>query len=437
MDIASISVLVAVAIVFIFLACGIPIGVTLGIAGVVGAIVFTGRPETGLGIPLIQAVSMCTTYGFIVLPMFMLMGSLAAQAGIARDLFDAAHRWVGRLPGGLAVSTVVTCAGMAAITGSGVATAAAMTGIALPELRRYKYKDSLSIGTITVGGTLAIMIPPSVTFIIYAIFAEQSIGKLLISGILPGLLIAALYSIQVIIRCIIQPDLGPAGPRFSWRERLRSLLGVLPFLLTLLFIWLGIMFGIWTPVEASAGGVVLVFIMGLSRRRLNLRPIISSLIDAVLGAASVMVVVIGALTFSTFLALSGYSETITKAIVGLGLHPFELYLVLIFIYFILGMFMEATSIIALTVPIFMPVVNSMGWDPIWFGVILVCMMEVAAVTPPVGLNLYAVKAAAPDIPTETIYKGAIPFWVCNIIAILILYLVPQIALFLPNRMIGG
>ena len=437
MDPMTLSVLVAVSIVFVLLFFGIPIGVTLGIAGIAGAVVFTGRLQSGLGILLIQSISVTTTYGYIVIPMFILMGTLAAEGGIARDLFDTAHHWAGRLPGGLSVSTVVTCAGMAAITGSSVATAAAMTKLALPELRRYKYRDSLSIGTITVGGTLAIMIPPSITFVIYSIFAEQSIGKLLISGILPGLLTAALYSIQVISRCVLDPTLGPKGPQFTWAERIRSLVGVLPFLGTLLVIWVGIMVGIWTPVEASAGGVILVFIMGLARRRFQMGAVLSAFTDAVLGAASVMVVVIGALTFSTYLALSGVSEAVAEAIIGLGLSSFSLFVVFILIYFILGMFMEATSIIALTVPLFMPVVKTMGWDPIWFGVILVSMMEVAAVTPPVGLNLYAVKAAAPDVPTQTIYTGSIPFWVCNLIAIFILYKWPIIALYLPNKMLGG
>jgi tripartite ATP-independent transporter DctM subunit len=280
------------------------------------------------------------------------------------------------------------------------------------------------------------MIPPSITFVIYGLFAEQSIGKLLIAGILPGVLNAFLYVLQIIIRCKIAPYLGPVGPRFKWREKIGSLISVIPFISIVLAIVLGILFGIWTPVEASAVGVVAVFLMGVLRRRFELKQLSQALMDSVCGAASVMVLVIGALTFSSFLALTGYNEIITDAVVELGLAPFQLFLVFLLLFMALGMFLEATSIIALTVPLMMPAVETMGWDPIWFGVIMVALMEVAAVTPPVGLNLYAVKAAAPEIPTKVIFLGAIPFWLCDVTGIFVIFFVPSIALFLPGLMLG-
>jgi tripartite ATP-independent transporter DctM subunit len=435
MDPALLSVLVAVGIVLVLLIFGIPIGVCLGIGGMAGIYVFTGgRLEPSMGTLYIEVIDITTMYGFIVIPMFMLMGNFSAQAGIARDLFDAAYRWVGRVPGGLSVSTVVTCAGMAAITGSSVATAAAMTKIALPELRRFRYRESLAVGTITVGGTLAIMIPPSITFVLYGIFAEQSIGKLLIAGIFPGFIIGGLYAVQVIGRCIVNPKLGPQGPKFTWGERIRSLIGVVPFLMILFAIMAGILLGVWTPVEASAAGVSAVFVFGIVRRRFSFNRVTAALVEAVLASTSVMVLIIGAMTFSCFLAMCGYSEVITNSIIGLGLPPFGFFMVIVVLYVFLGMFLEATSILALTVPLLIPALKPVGWDPIWFGVICVSLMEVAAVTPPVGLNIYAVKAAAQEVDTSTIYWGCIPFWFCNIIAIIIIYFFPKIALYLPGLM---
>lgn len=434
MDSSLLSLLVSAGIIFVFLALGIPVGVTLGLAGVVGGLLFTGRLTVGLGILHTVALTTTTNYGFIVVPLFMVLGMLGAASGIARDLFNAAYRWVARVPGGLSVTTVLTCAGMAAITGSSVGTAAAMTRIALPELRRMRYQDSLSAGTIAVAGTLAIMIPPSTVFVLYGIFAEQSIGKLLIAGILPGLLIAMLYAGQVILRCTLRPELGPVGPKSSWREKFRSLAGVVPFLSIIILVMLGILLGIFTPVEASAVGVVLVFLVGQIQRRLSLRATAKALLDSVVASASVMVLVIGALTYSAFIGLTGYNVALTNYIVGLGLPPIALFSILVVLYLILGMFLEGASMLALTVPLVLPTVIAVGWDPIWFGVIVVSMVEIALVTPPVGLNLYVVKAGAPDIPTETIIAGALPFWLCNIVAIYIIYFIPSIALFLPARM---
>lgn len=432
------SLIVALILVFVLLGTGVYIGIAMGVAGIIGIILFTGSLDRGLGLILDTSVWVGTTYGFIVIPMFIMLGVFASISGIAADLFKADYRWVGRLPGGLAITTVITCAGMAAITGSSLGSVAAMMPIAFPEMRKYNYNQAFSVGTIAVAGTLAIMIPPSIAFVVYAIFADQSVGKLLISGILPGLLLAALYSTQIIIRCMIDPSLGPKGAKFTWRERWTSLIGVVPFVSLMLTIFFGIMFGIWTPVESAAVGVVIVFIMVLYRQRgqLKLDNILKPLMDAVVTNASIMILVIGCMIFSKFLSLSGFSEIATNGIVNLGLSPFLLFMLIVLIYLILGMFLEATSIMALTIPLMMPVVKAMGWDPIWFGVIVVCMMELAAVTPPVGLVLYVVKAIQPEVSLREISLGCLPFWLCNIVAIIILYFVPQIALLLPSLM-GG
>ncbi len=434
MDAAAMSVIAAGILVLILLAADVYIGVTLGISAIIGTYLFTGSLERGISLILHTTVSVTTTYGFLVIPLFILLGMFASHSGIAADLFRTDYRWVGHIPGGLAITTVITCAGMAAITGTSLGTVAAMIRIALPEMRKYKYSENLSVGVISVAGTLAIMIPPSVTFVLYAIFAEQSIGKLLISGILPGLVLAALYSILILTRCWINPSLGPPAAKFSWRERWVSLLGVAPFFTLLIAIFLGIILGIWTPVESSAVGVVIVFFMALFRHQMTFRKLLSSLTDAVVTTASIMVLVVGCMMFSKFLSLTGFNETLTDAIINLKLSPFVLFSLLVLIYTILGMFLEATSIIALTVPLMMPVVKAVGWDPIWFGVFIVCMMEVASVTPPVGLVLYTVKASAPEIPIETIMRGCVPFWLCNIVAVFMFYFVPQICLLLPSLM---
>lgn len=438
MEADSLSLVIALILVFSLLGLGVYIGIAMGIAGIVGIIVFTGSIERGLGLILDTSVWVGTTYGFLVIPMFVMLGVFASISGIAADLFRADYRWVGHLPGGLAITTVITCAALAAVTGSSLGAVAAMMPIALPEMKKYRYNESFSVGTIAVAGTLAIMIPPSVTFVIYAIFAEQSIGKLLISGILPGLLLAALYSIQILIRCTINPDLGPKAAKFTWRERWNSLAGVIPFVSLLAVIFLGILFGIWTPVESAAVGALVVFIMVLFRLRgkLTWDRLVRPLVDAVVTNSSIMILVVGCMIFSKYLSLSGISEKTTNEIIQWGLPPISLYALILMIYLILGMFLEATSIIALTVPLLLPVVKAMGWDPIWFGVIVVSMMEVAAVTPPVGLVLYVVKGIQPELSIKTISLGCLPFWLCNMAAVVILYLEPRIALFLPSLMSG-
>ncbi|MSP67838.1 MAG: TRAP transporter large permease [Alphaproteobacteria bacterium] len=434
MEHQTFSILVTFAVLVPLFVAGVNIGATLAIAGIVGTYVETGSFGPGINMLLLQAIDVSGSYSLMVIPLFIALGTLASAAGITTDLFNAFYRWIGRISGGIAVATIATCAAMASITGSSVATSAAMSRIAWPELKRYNYSPELSVGAICVGGTVAIMIPPSITLVIYGIFAEQSIGKLLIAGILPGLLISALYAIKIVIRCRISPELGPAGPRFTLREQVEVMPSVLPFLGIVASILVGMLTGIWTPVEAAAVGVMMVLLLGTVRRRFTLRGLARAFIDGVVTSASVLLVVIGSLVFSNYLALNGISEAITQWIVGLDLAPFVLFCAFMLVYFILGMLMEVTSILALTIPLTLPAVIQVGWDPIWYGVVLVCMMEVAAVTPPVGLNLYAVKASIPEVSLETIYRGSILFWLVNILAVYIFYFFPEIVLYLPGLM---
>jgi C4-dicarboxylate transporter DctM subunit len=434
-DATTWSLIVAAAILAPLLMAGVHIGVTLGLAGVLGSVAFTGNWSTGLGLPLIQSLDVASSYTLMVIPLFIAMGVIASNAGITSDLFSAFHRWIGHVPGGIAVATIGTCAGMASITGSSLAVSAAMSKIAMPELRRYRYDESLSLGSIAMGGTLAIMIPPSITLVLYAIFAEQSVGQMLVAGVLPGFLLAGLYIVKIVVRCRLNPRLGPPSARHPWGVRLSSLVKVLPFFSIVAAIILGILYGVWTPTESAAGGLVMVIMLAALRRRLEWHSLLDALTDAVLVSASVLMVVIGSLIFGNFVALSGVSETITQGIIALEFSNFALFCLFLLIYIVLGMFMEATSILALTVPLVLPIAVHVGWHPVWFGVVLVCLMEIAAVTPPVGLNLFMVKATLPDVKLSDIYLGSAPFWGINLVVLFILYLYPMIALYLPFAMI--
>ena len=430
-----INVLLSFGVLFALLFAGVQIGICLMTAGFVGLFDLTGSARAGLAAPLINAYDVASSYPLMVIPLFMALGSIAAWSGITTDLFTAFYRWFGRVHGGVAIATVGTSAGMAAVTGSSVAVASAMTKIALPELQRYGYAPGLSVGAIAMGGTLAIMIPPSITFVIFAIFAEQSIGRLLIAGLIPGVLMAAGYIIKIYIRCRLNPELGPRGPAFSHSEKVDSLKRVGPFFVIVGAIIFGMLFGVWTPNESAAGGVILVILLAWYRRRtLDLRALFAALREAAMGSAAIFLVVIGSLVFGSYIARNGIANGIAASVMELGLPDPLLFAAIIAVYFVLGCVMEVTSILALTIPLVMPIVLAVGWDPIWFGVVVVALMEIAAVTPPLGLNLFAMKAASPSTPLSTIYMGSAPYWLIQIGVIALLYLFPAIALFLPSLM---
>ena len=429
-ELLSLAVSLSVMLPLLFL--GVHVGVALALGGMAGTYAFLGSWGPGVNMLLLQAIDVSSSFPLMVIPLFILLGALAAASGITTDLFTMFYRWFGRMRGGIAIATIGSCAGMASITGSSVASAAAMTKIALPELRRFGYDERLSVGTIAIGGTLSIMIPPSITLVLFAIFAEQSVGKMLVAGILPGLVLTLGYCVLIYGQCRIWPHHGPRGPAFGWDERFQSLPGVLPFLLLLVAVVVGILLGVWTPVESAAVAVVLTGLIGFVWRRLNFQKVVQAAKEASITSASVFTIVIGSMVFSNFLALNGVSALITEWIISLNLAPFALYIVLMVLYVILGMFMEVSSLMALTIPLVMPVVAAAKWDPIWFGVIVTALMEVASVTPPVGMNLYGIKAQAPEISLNVIYMGALPFWLINIAVSFLLYFVPGIALFLPN-----
>lgn len=434
MSAMELSIVVSMIILVIGLAAGVNVGITLGCAAIIGTYLCVGRISTAFSIAFIQSFSVNTTFSFIVIPLFVLMASLASETNITEGLFKAAYRWLGKLPGGACLATIVTCSGMAALTGSSAATAATMSRLALPELRRYNYDTGMAVGSCCVGGTLAIMIPPSITFVLYSMFAEQSIGKLLMAGILPGIVLATLFCIMIVVRVKRNPALAPASPDFTMKEKVQALLGVVPFLILIVALVVCILTGIATPVESAALGVFFVFIMGLTGKTLTAKKMINALIDSVVTSSSIMLVVVGSMMFGQYLALTGFNTQLTNWIISLHMPNLLFFAILMVIYLILGMFLEATSILALTVPLLIPVVISIGWSPIWFGVVMVLMMEVATVTPPVGLNLYAVKATCPDIPIGAIFTGSVPYLGCCAVLLVLLYLFPDLALIIPSLM---
>ena len=432
MDPANLSMMISVLLLFLLLFMGVNIGASLCLSGITGTFLFLGSWEPAFSVLLLQVFDVATSYPMMVIPLFVLMGAIASECGMTGDVFTLFYRLLGRVRGGVAIATVFTSAGMASISGSSVAVSSAMTRIALPELRRFDYNERLSVGAIASGGTLAIIIPPSIALVLFAIFAQQSVGKMLLAGIVPGLIIAVGYVIKIYLRCVIDPKLAPLGPKFTAKEKLEALPGVLPFFAVILAVILGILFGIWTPVESAAVAVILVAIIAFIRGRMTWSAFLIAAKNSVLISTSIFFVVIGSMVFGNYLALSGFSENIVNWISAYSLSSLQLFIAIIIVYMVLGMFMEGASILALTVPLVMPLVASAGWNPIWFGVVLVVLIEVAAVTPPVGLNLYAVKASSPGTSIGSIIVGCMPFWLINLGAICLFYFVPWFVLVLPN-----
>ncbi len=427
-------VLVVLAGSGLLLFLGAPVGPLLAFSSVVGMYLLIGSFQAATSLLLATGFDIASSISYVVIPMFIFMGALASHTGIVRDLYDAAYKAVGRFAGGLAVATCLASAAFGAVTGSSISSASAMTKVALPEMKKYGYQMRLSTGIIAISGTLAMMIPPSLIMVFYGIVAEQSIGKLLIAGLLPGLLTALAFSILILVRAKLDPTIAPPGPRFGARDVLVSSVRASPFILVLIILIGGILLGIWTPTEGSAAGVLVVALIGFAKRNVTLRTLFSASIDTVTTSATVMLLVMGSVLFGKFLALSGVTVDLSRMIVAAELSSLQLFIVLIVFYIALGTFLEGISILALTVPIVLPIVSATGWDPIWFGVMLVKLIEIGAVTPPVGLNLFAVKSAAPEVKTSDIFRGAVPFWLCDIGVLFLLFYFPKIATFLPSLM---
>lgn len=426
---------VAFGVLLFFIAWGVPIGVTLCLAGMLGMFLFRGSLDSAFHIVTYVLRDMATSYAFIVIPLFILMGALAGATGVAGDFFSAANKLIGRIRGGLGMAVCYACAALGAVTGSTISATMVMTKIALPELKRFNYQPAFALGIIASAATVAIMIPPSIMLVVYGILADQSIGRLLVGGTIPGIIKAIIYSLFIWGRAQLQPNIAPPGVKYPWKEALLSLKDVIPLVGVMLAIIFGILFGLWTPVEAGAVGVVVIFFLGLIRRRLSRAGITEGGIETALTCGAIFILIVGSLTFSRFLAVTGVTEMIITYFVALHLSPIVFLLILLGFFTILGCFVEGIAMEALTIPILLPIIIEMGWDPIWFGIILTKLVQIAALTPPVGLNLYAMKSVAPEEDFLTIAWGCLPFWILELGIIMLFFFVPQLVLWLPSLML--
>ena len=411
----------------------VPVGMAMGLVGVCGYSYIAG---SGPALKLIGQTSMrtVTDYTFGVIPMFMLMGAFVSVSGVSRELFRAANAFIGHLRGGLGMATVIACGGFAAICGSSVATAATFSSVAYPEMRRFGYPQSFSTGVIAAGGTLGAMLPPSTVLAVYAILTQQDIGKLFMAGIIPGLLAMAMYVLTIFIIVKVKPDWLPRGPATSWSERFAGLKDVWAPLLLFVLVIGGLYGGFFTPTEAGGVGATGAFLLGVLRGKLDRAGILEALLSATRTAAAVFTVLIGALIFGYFLTMTQTPQKLTGFLTELGLGPYGVLALIMLMYLVLGCLMDAMAMIILTVPIIFPVIVQLGFDPIWFGIIIVMTVELGLIHPPVGMNVFVIKSVVHDVSFTTIFKGVIPFVLTDLLRLLILIAFPMIALWLPGRM---
>ena len=432
-------ILVGVLSFFVLIAAlllGIPLAMAMATIGIIGYVLISGM-DGMLGMVALIPWSKATHYTFTVVPLFILMGNLIFSARFGEDLYKVARKWVGHLPGGLAVTTVLACTGFAAACGSSTATAATMAKIAVPEMERYHYSRRLSLGSVASAGTLAIMIPPSIAMVLYCSITNQSVGKMFIAGILPGLLMAFSYIVgAIVLQCRLHPERGPAAERSSWRERFQSLYKVWGVLAISLVVMGGIYMGIFTPTEAGALGSIGALILGVGSGRLNLERIKNALLDTARTTGMIFLIVIAAFMFSSQFTVSQLPQELARWVIGLDLPPLAVVIAVIVMYIIMGTFMETIPLIFLTVPIVFPMIDALHVDPIWFGVITIHCIEMGMITPPFGITLFATQASIPGSKLEDIIRGTVPFLIADVIVLVILIAFPEISLFLPGFMKG-
>ncbi|MBX9847303.1 MAG: TRAP transporter permease [Xanthobacteraceae bacterium] len=418
---------------FVLMLLRVPVGMAMGLVGVGGfAYIVGGAPALkNVGHTTARTV---TDYNFAVIPLFLLMGSFATTSGMSRELFRAANAFLGHLRGGLGIATIAACGGFAAICGSSVATAATFSRVAYPEMRRFGYPQSFATGVIAAGGTLGIMIPPSTVFAVYGLITEQDVGKLFIAGILPGVLAVTMYMLTITLIGMARPGFLPEGKRASWAERRAALRDVWATLLLFAFVIGGLYGGLFTATEAAGAGAGGAFLIGLARGRLSRADIMRSLLETTRTTAAVFTVLIGALLFGYFLTVTQTPQKVTELLTGLGIGKYGVLALIMLMYLVLGCLMDALAMIILTVPIVFPVIKELGFDPIWFGVIIVMTVELGLIHPPVGMNIFVIKSVIEDVKMSTMFYGVMPFIVTDLLRLIILIAFPIIALWLPSHM---
>jgi len=425
--------IIGIVLLMLLLFSSMPIGPVMALIGFVG-FAYLVNLDASLAILGTSPFRTASEHSLSTIPLFILMGVLCFHAELSKDIYTTIRNWVGRLPGGLAMSTVGGCAGFAAVSGSSMATAVTMSTLALPEMRRYKYDDGLACGCVAAGGSIGILIPPSIAFIIYAGLTEESIGKLFIAGIIPGIMEAVFYMITIFIMCKIKPELGPPGPPSTLKEKIFSLKGTWGILTLFILVMGGIYGGIFTPTEAAGVGAFGALILGFIKRKLNSKKILTALADTSRHTAMLMLMLVGANIFSYFLTMTQIPFMLSDFVVSLPVPNGVMLWAILLVYIILGCIMPIIPAIILTIPIFLPVVTALGYDPIWFGVIVVTMAEMGQITPPVGINVFALSGVARDVPLGTIFRGILPFLVADFIRVVLIFFVPALALFLPSLM---
>ena len=425
--------IIGLAFLFIFLILRMPVAIAMLVVGFIGTWVMNGTTPalTSLSGEAFEIVSF---FALSVVPLFVLMGNLAGVSGMSKDLYEAAYKWFGHFRGGLASATIVGCAGFAAMSGSSIAAAVTMGRVALPEMKRFNYGDSLATGAVAAGGTLGILIPPSTGMIIYAILTEQSIGKLFIAGVIPGLLLTSLFLVAIYIVTTLKPELGPAGQKATLSEKIGSLKNAGTIIFIVAITIGGIYFGWFTPVEAAGVGAFLTLTVALLRKNLSWENTKFVVFQTLRTTATVFMILIGAHVLIPFMALSEIPSDLVSFLTSINVGDLGVLIIILVTYVVLGTFLEGLAMLVLTLPIVYPLILELGLSPIWFGVVVVIVLEMGLISPPVGVNVFVVKGIAPDVPMNTIFRGIWPFWFAMGLCLAILVALPELALFLPQTM---
>jgi tripartite ATP-independent transporter DctM subunit len=420
-------------LLFVLMALRMPVSFAMILAGFLGN-AYMISTDAALYMLATNVWGQLSSYGLSVIPLFVFMGQLAYHSGITERLYDAAYKWVGRLPGGLAGTTILSSAGFAAICGSNSATSATMGTIALPEMKRYNYDRALSTGSVAIGGTLGVVIPPSVVLIIIAVQTEQSITQLFMASIVPGIILTALFLLTVLILCLRNTRLGPPGPKTTMREKLVSLIGAIEAMILFLLVLGGLYAGWFTPTEAGAAGTFGALLIGLTRRKLSITEFIKSISETIRISSMVVLLITGAVIFGRFLTVTRLPFELADWASSLNVPREAILLVVLMIYLVGGCLMDALGFLVVTIPIFYPLAKALGYDPVWYTVVITLVTTMGAVTPPVGVNVYIVSGLSPDIPIGTIFKGVSIFLIAYIICLVLLIISPQVALYLPRSL---
>jgi C4-dicarboxylate transporter, DctM subunit len=411
----------------------IPVGFVMAIVGFTGFGLLVSW-DASLNLMARDFFAVFSSYNLTVIPLFVLMGQVAHHSGMSGRLFNTAHKFLGHLPGGLAIATIGACAGFSAICGSTSATAATMASVALPQMKKYNYDPALATGVVAAGGSLGILIPPSTIFIIYGIMTEQSIGRLFMAGVLPGILLTLLFIVTIVLWTHLSPGICEKAPKATWKEKIASLTGVIETFILFIMVMGGLFAGFFTPTEAAAIGAFGALLIALAGRNLSWGGFVKSLDETTRVSCMIFVIVAGATVFGHFLAVTGIPANVGMWVSGLSLPPPVIIGLILLVYLALGCLMDSLAMIMLTIPIFFPVVTALGYDPIWFGVIIVLVTEMGVITPPVGINVYVVAGVARDVPLHIIFKGATHLLMAILVTAILLILFPQIATYLPSLM---